>query len=74
MTYFQSNKRRGYYVIDERFIGRSIEVLTVDGEKFMGLVDEVSSYEIGMLIENAAVIIPRTSIAYVITGQSDVHG
>jgi hypothetical protein len=40
----------------------------------MGLVDEVSNYEIGMLVENTAIIIPRSSIVYMVTGQSDVHG
>jgi RNase P/RNase MRP subunit p29 len=73
VSYYQS-RRRGNFIIDERFVGRSIEVYTIDGDKLMGLVDEVSSYEIGMLVENAATIIPRSSIVYVVTGQSDVHG
>jgi RNase P/RNase MRP subunit p29 len=67
-------KRRGNFIIDERFVGRSIEVYTIDGNKHMGLVDEVSNYEIGMLVENTAIIIPRSSIVYMVTGQSDVHG
>lgn len=73
MSYYQG-KRRGLYIIDERFVGRSIEVYTIDGSKLMGLVDEVTNHEIGMLVENAAVIVSRQAILYVVTGQSDVHG
>jgi len=73
VSYYQP-RRRGNFIIDERFVGRSIEVYTIDGDKLMGLIDEVSNYEIGMLVENTAVIVPRSSIAYAITGQSDVHG
>jgi len=73
VSYYQP-RRRGTYIIDERFVGRSMEAYTVDGTKLLGLVDEVSVNEIGMLVENSAVIVPRTAIAYIITGQSDVHG
>lgn len=73
MAYYQG-KRRGLYIIDERFVGRSIEVYTIDGGKLMGLVDEVTNHEIGMLVENAAVIVSRQAIVYVVAGQSDVHG
>ncbi|MEM0026596.1 MAG: hypothetical protein QXT53_01495 [Ignisphaera sp.] len=73
MSYYQG-RRRGLYIIDERFVGRSIEVYTIDGSKLMGLVDEVTNHEIGMLVENVAVIVSRQAIVYVVTGQSDVHG
>jgi len=73
VAYYQA-KRRGLYVIDERFVGRSIEVYMLDGSKLMGLVDEVANYEIGMMVGNEAVIVSRQAIAYVVTGQSDIHG
>ncbi len=65
---------RRNFIIDERFEGRSLEVHTIDGEKLVGLVDEVAINEIGMIVENVPTIIPRTSILYVITGLSDIHG
>ncbi len=67
-------KRRGHYVIDERFEGRSLELYTVDGEKLMGLVDEVAVNEIGMLVENTPVIVNRSAILYAVTGLTDIHG
>lgn len=71
---FSQARRRSAFIIDERFTGRSLEVYTLDGSKFHGLVDEVSVNEIGMYVENVAVIIPRRAIAAIITGQSDIHG
>lgn len=61
-------------MIDERFEGRSLEVHTINGEKFMGVVDEVTLHELGMSVENTPTIIPRKSILYIITGLSDIHG
>ncbi len=68
------SRRRGYTIIDHRFEGRSLEVYTIDGEKLMGLIDEVAVYEIGMYVENSPIIIERTSILYMVSGLSDLHG
>ncbi len=67
-------RKRGQLIIDERFCGRSLEVYTVDGEKLLGLVDEVGCSEIGMFVENTPVIVSRNAILYIVTGLSDVHG
>lgn len=67
-------KRRGTHIIDERFEGRSLELYTIDGEKLMGLVDEVALHEIGMYVENTPIIVSRNAILYVSTGLSDIHG
>ncbi len=74
MNQYYLTKRRGITLINERFEGRSLEVHTVNGEKFMGIVDEVTLHELGMSVENTPTIIPRKSILYIITGLSDVHG
>ncbi|MEM1683655.1 MAG: hypothetical protein QXG46_05255 [Ignisphaera sp.] len=72
MSYHQ--RRRPITVLDSRFEGRSLELYTLDGEKLLGLVDEVSQNEIGMVVEGSPVIIPRSSILYIATGLSDIHG
>ena len=72
MAYY--GRKASQHVIDERFEGRSLEVYTVDGDKLVGLVDEVSRHEIGMIIEGKPVVVERSSILYVITGLSDIHG
>jgi len=71
---YYSIKRRGVAIVNERFEGRSLEVHVVNGEKLMGVVDEVALYELGMSIENTPTIISRNSILYVVTGLSDIHG
>ncbi len=71
---YSYGRRRGTHIIDERFEGRSLEVYTIDGEKLMGLVDEVSLCEIGMYVENTPVIVSRSAIVYVVVGLSDIHG
>ena len=67
-------RRRFNTLLDTRFEGRSIELYTLDGEKFMGLVDEVSYNEIGLLVEGVPIIVPRSAILYAVTGLSDIHG
>lgn len=67
-------RRRGMAIVSEKFEGRSLEVHTVNGEKLMGIVDEVALYELGMSVGNVPTIVPRNSILYIITGLSDVHG
>ncbi|MEM1561051.1 MAG: hypothetical protein QXN35_05820 [Ignisphaera sp.] len=74
MNQYYSIKRRGVAIVNERFEGRSLEVHIVNGEKLMGVVDEVALYELGMSIENTPTIISRNSILYVVTGLSDIHG
>ncbi|MEM0005838.1 MAG: hypothetical protein QXJ56_01260 [Ignisphaera sp.] len=74
MNQYYSIKRRGVAIVNERFEGRSLEVHVVNGEKLMGVVDEVALYELGMSIENTPTIISRNSILYVVTGLSDIHG
>ena len=61
-------------VVDKRFEGRGLEVYTVDGEKLVGLVDEVSANEIGMLVEGTPIIVERSAILYMVTGLTDIHG
>jgi len=68
------SRRKGYNIIDHRFEGRSLEVYTVDGERLIGLVDEVAVYEIGMYVENVPIIVERSSILYMVSGLSDLHG
>ena len=67
-------RREPQHLIDERYEGRGLEVYTVDGEKLTGLVDEVATFEIGMVVEGKPVVVNRKSIAYVVTGLSDIHG
>lgn len=67
-------KRRFNTLLDTRFEGRSIELYMLNGERVMGLVDEVSVNEIGLLVEGVATIIPRNAILYMVTGLSDIHG
>lgn len=67
-------RRRFNTLLDTRFEGRSIELYTLDGEKLMGLVDEVSHNEIGLLVEGVPIIVPRSAILYAVTGLSDIHG
>ncbi|MEM2200438.1 MAG: hypothetical protein QW775_02700 [Ignisphaera sp.] len=67
-------RRRFNTLLDTRFEGRSIELYTLDGEKLMGLVDEVSYNEIGLLVEGVPIIVPRGAILYAVTGLSDIHG
>lgn len=74
MNQYHSIKRRGIAIVNERFEGRSLEVHIVNGEKLMGVVDEVALYELGMSIEDTPTIISRNSILYVVTGLSDIHG
>ncbi len=73
MSYVPHHKRRGV-IIDERFVGRSLEIYTVDGDKLLGLVDEVACNEIGMLVEGKPIIVERRAILYAVTGLTDVHG
>ena len=61
-------------LVDERFEGRSLEVYTVDGDKLVGLVDQVASMELGMLVEGEAVVVERSAILYMVTGLTDIHG
>lgn len=72
MAYYQ--KRRPTTLIDSRFEGRSIELYTIDGERIVGKVDEVSTNELGLVVEGEAVVIPRRAILYIVTGLSDIHG
>lgn len=72
MSYYQ--KKRVSTMIDNRFRGRSIEIYVMTGDKFLGLIDEVSQNEIGIIAEENPIIVPRNSILYVVTGLSDVHG
>uniref|UniRef100_A0A7J3QEH2 Uncharacterized protein n=1 Tax=Ignisphaera aggregans TaxID=334771 RepID=A0A7J3QEH2_9CREN len=74
MGQYFSTKRRGIAIVNEKFEGRSLEVHIINGEKLMGIVDEVALYELGMSIENIPTIVPRKSISYVVTGLSDIHG
>jgi len=68
-------RRRGQqYLIDDRYEGRSLEVYTIDGEKLLGLVDEVATFELGMVVEGEPVVVNRKAILYVVTGLSDIHG
>jgi len=73
MGFASQHKRRGV-IIDERFVGRSLEIYTVDGDKVLGLVDEVACNEIGMLVEGKPTIVERRAILYAVTGLTDVHG
>ncbi len=73
MSYSSQRKRSGM-VVDKRFEGRGLEVYTVDGEKLVGLVDEVSANEIGMLVEGTPIIVERSAILYMVTGLTDIHG
>ncbi|MCS7111349.1 MAG: hypothetical protein N3D82_03820 [Ignisphaera sp.] len=74
MNQYYSAKRRGVAIVNEKFEGRSLEIHTINGERLVGIVDEVALYELGMSIENTPTIIPRKSILYIITGLSDIHG
>jgi sRNA-binding regulator protein Hfq len=67
-------RRRYSTLLDNRFEGRSIELYVLNGERIMGLVDEVSANEIGILAEGIATIVPRNAVLYIITGLSDIHG
>ena len=67
-------RREQQYLIDNRYEGRSLEIYTVDGEKLLGLVDEVATFEIGMVVEGKPVVVNRKAILYVVTGLSDIHG
>jgi len=71
---YSAQRRRPGIIVDERFEGRSLEVHTVDGEKLVGLVDEVASLELGMLVEGDAVVVERGAILYMVTGLTDIHG
>ncbi len=71
---FHGQRKRGGMIVDERFEGRGLEVHTVDGEKLVGLVDEVAVNEIGMLVEGTPVIVERNAILYMVTGLTDIHG
>lgn len=46
----------------------------LNGEKVLGLIDEVSLNEIGLIVEGTPMVIPRSSILYTATGLSDIHG
>uniref|UniRef100_A0A7C2Z9B9 Uncharacterized protein n=1 Tax=Ignisphaera aggregans TaxID=334771 RepID=A0A7C2Z9B9_9CREN len=69
-----TSRRRFTTLVDSRFEGRSIEIYVLSGEKLTGLIDEVAVNEIGLLVEGTPTIVPRTSILYMITGLSDIHG
>jgi len=71
---YSSQRKRSGMVVDKRFEGRGLEVYTVDGEKLVGLVDEVSANEIGMLVEGTPIIVERSAILYMVTGLTDIHG
>lgn len=68
------HRRRYSTLLDSRFEGRSIEIHIVNGEKFLGLVDEVALNEIGLLVEGTPIVVPRNAILYTATGLSDIHG
>ena len=67
-------RKAAQQIIDERFEGRSLEVYTVDGDKLVGLVDEIGRHEIGMIVEGKPVVVERRAILYIVTGLSDIHG
>ncbi|RLG85391.1 MAG: hypothetical protein DRO39_05720 [Thermoprotei archaeon] len=67
-------RREQQHLIDTRYEGRGLEVYTVDGEKLTGLVDEVATFEIGMVVEGRPVVVNRKAILYAVTGLSDIHG
>jgi sRNA-binding regulator protein Hfq len=68
------HRRRYSTLLNGRFEGRSIELFVLNGERIVGLVDEVTINEIGILAEEVATIVPRNAILYVATGLSDIHG
>ncbi|MCC6016212.1 MAG: hypothetical protein LM582_04110 [Desulfurococcaceae archaeon] len=68
------HRRRYSTLLNGRFEGRSIELFVLNGERIVGLVDEVTINEIGILAEEVATIVPRNAILYVVTGLSDIHG
>lgn len=72
MSYHQ--RKRPSMLLDNRFEGRSIELYTINGEKLLGLIDEVALNEIGLIVEGTPIVIPRSSILYITTGLSDIHG
>ncbi len=67
-------RRESQSILDPRFEGRNIEVHTVDGSKLSGVVDEVSVYEIGMLVEGTPTIVFKHAILYVVVQAMDLHG
>lgn len=72
MSYQQ--RRKPNTLIDNRFEGRSVEIYMLNGEKLLGLIDEISINEIGLVVEGTPVIVPRSAILYIVTGLSDIHG
>mgnify|MGYP000008671225 CR=1 FL=1 len=61
-------------ILDHRFEGRNVEIHTVDGSKLSGVIDEISTYEVGMLVENIPTIVFKHAILYVIVQAMDLHG
>jgi len=61
-------------ILDQRFEGRNVEIHTIDGSKLSGVIDEISTYEIGMLVEDIPTIVFKHAILYVIVQAMDLHG
>ncbi|HDD26500.1 MAG TPA: hypothetical protein ENF75_05385 [Acidilobales archaeon] len=55
-------------VLDRNFIGYDIVAHLVNGEKIEGRLIKVSRYELGVLSQERAYIIPKSSIIYVEVG------
>jgi len=61
-------------ILDQRFEGRNVEIYTIDTSRLSGVVDEVSTYEIGMLVEGKPVIVFKHAILYIVVQPMDLHG
>jgi len=71
---YSQRARRNVFIIDERVSGRTVEVYTLGGERIQGIIEEVSTFELGISSEGYAYIVPRQSIAYISIGPSDIYG
>ncbi|MEL9998157.1 MAG: hypothetical protein QXH99_06670 [Sulfolobales archaeon] len=61
-------------IVDSRFRGMAVKISLVNGDELEGVIDDVSRYELGLLVREDLYIVFRHGINYVEVGAVDLHG